>query len=194
MTAPKKSRLDPALENICGIVEKLLYDLMVIAKEIIMEVWKDVSGWEGVYQVSSHGRMKSMARYVNSRNGGKRPLPEKIITPILTGWGYENVIASERQKRSTLVVHQVVAEHFIGKRPDGLVIDHIDGNKRNNRVENLRYCTHKDNLRKRHDRKLTVQLAEEIRAIKGKSQLEIAKLFGVSQAMIWKVISGRAWT
>ena len=172
---------------------KLLYDLLVIVKEIIVEIWKDVVGWEGVYQVSSHGRMKSVARFVNGKNGSQRPLPEKILTPLITGHGYENIVTSRHQKRGTLVIHVAVAEHFIGPRPLGFVVDHIDMNKRNNRADNLRYCTNADNCRKRKDHKLTAETASAIRATKNLSQSEIALMFGVSQSMVHKVISGKAW-
>jgi predicted XRE-type DNA-binding protein len=159
-----------------------------------MEIWKDVSGYEGIYQISSYGRIKSMARKVRARNGAMKPLIEKIMTPLFTSQGYLNIVASRNQVRGTLVIHHLVASHFIGDRPHGLVIDHIDGNITNNRVDNLRYVTTKANLRKRKDVKLNYDCVEKIRNMIGNfSQKEIAGRFNVSQSLISKIATGKLW-
>ena len=160
-----------------------------------MEVWKNIVGYEGVYQVSNIGNIKSLKRYVKSRGGSLRQLPEKIVKPLLSGSGYLNVIASKNQKRQTLIVHHIVAEYFIGPRPNGLVIDHIDGNKHNNHADNLRYVSTKINLRKRHDAKLTEEKVTEILALcKNLSQSKIAKMYGISQSMVSKINTRHRWT
>ena len=159
-----------------------------------MEEWKDIKGYEGCYQISNYGRIKSMQRKVASRGGCLKSLPEKIITPLYTSNGYLNVVASKSQKRKTLIIHHLVAEYFIGDRPDGLVIDHIDGNKTNNHVSNLRYITTKENLRKRKDIKLDQEKVKEITSLLGQmSQSKIAEKFGITQSMISKIKLGRLW-
>lgn len=158
-----------------------------------METWIDVKGYEGCYQVSNYGRVKSMRRKVASRNG-VRELPEKIIVPLFTKQGYLNVIASKKQVRQTLVVHQLVAECFIGPRPDGYVIDHIDRDKTNNKAENLRYVTASGNQRNRKDNKLTEEDAKNIRVLLSQeSQSKIASRYKVSQSLISKIKLGMLW-
>lgn len=157
------------------------------------EIWKDVEGLEGYYQVSNHGRIKSLSRKVRSRHG-HRTIKETIVTPLFTKQGYLNVITSKNGVRGTLIVHQSVAKHFIGERPTGLVIDHIDGNQVNNRADNLRYVTTAENLRKRRDVKLDAEKVKSIRELlPNMSQSKIAKMFGVSQTMISHINLGTAW-
>ena len=159
-----------------------------------MENWKDIERYEGIYQISDHGRVKSLKRKVRSKGDGLRELPEKIVQPLYTKAGYLNLIASKNQKRETLVIHHLVAKHFIGERPKGLVIDHIDGNITNNHVSNLRYVTTKQNLRKRRDVKLNEEIAEEIRSLNGViSQSVIANKYKISQSMVSKICSSKAW-
>jgi len=161
-----------------------------------MEQWKDIKGYEGIYQISNYGRIKSLARKVGSRNGALKPLPEKIVKPLYTKAGYLNLVASKKQVRETLVVHHLVAKYFIGERPEGLVIDHIDGNITNNHVSNLKYVTNKENLRKRHDIKLDEKKVREIWGLigEGKPQGLIAQMYGITQPMVSGIKTGRAWT
>lgn len=160
-----------------------------------MEQWKDVVGYEGCYQVSSHGRIKSMQRKVACKNGSFREIPEKIVTPLFTKQGYLNIVASRKQKRETLVVHQLVAHYFIGDRPLGLVIDHIDGDKTNNKATNLRYVSCKQNSRKRKDVKLDENRVQQILSLVGKEpQQQIAKRFGISQSMVSKIKCKKLWS
>ena len=159
-----------------------------------MEQWKDVVGYEGVYQISSYGRIKSVARKVGCKNGSFRWLPEKIITPLFAKGGYLNIVGSRKQVRSTLIIHQLVAEHFIGPRPQGCVIDHIDRNRTNNQVDNLRYVTPSENQRNRKDNKLTAQKVEQIlKELKELSQSKVAEKYGVCQALISKIKNGKVW-
>jgi hypothetical protein len=159
-----------------------------------VETWKDVKGYESIYQISDLGRIKSLKRKVSCKNGSFRELPEKIIIPLLTSRGYLNIVASRKQVRETLIIHQLVAEHFIGIRPEGLVIDHIDRDKTNNRLSNLRYVTRSENQQNRSISKLTKMDVCEILGLLGKeSQSKIAEKFGVSQSMISQINLGRRW-
>lgn len=158
-----------------------------------MEIWKDIKGYEGCYQISNYGRVKSMRRKVASRIGF-RELPEKIITPLFTRQGYLNVVGSKKQVRSTLIVHRLVAEYFLGDCPEGHVVDHIDRDKTNNRADNLRYVTPSGNQRNRKDNRLNEESVKEIKALLGKeSQSKIAAKYNVSQTLISHIKRGKLW-
>ena len=95
------------------------------------EIWKDVIGYEGLYQVSNLGRIKSLA---------KRGKPERIMKQTLNHKGYPNLSLCKNGKSSRRTTHREVAKAFI-PNPDNLPqVNHIDGNKQNNNLENLEWC------------------------------------------------------
>ncbi|MBL0317470.1 MAG: HNH endonuclease [Flavobacteriales bacterium] len=109
------------------------------------EIWKDIPNYEGKYQVSNKGRVKSMARRAKSgiKNGlTHRPVNERILKPSITK-GYYMVVLSDKT-RHAFTVHGLVARVFIGPR-NGFVVDHIDGNKLNNELVNLEYVSPTEN-------------------------------------------------
>ena len=102
-----------------------------------MEEWKQcLESLQRVYFVSNLGRMKSVSKF-NKR--------EKIMKERISKGGYIQMNINNKDYK----VHILVALYFIGPRPDGMVIDHKDRNKLNNRVDNLRYCSISDNCRNR---------------------------------------------
>lgn len=106
------------------------------------EIWKDIEGYEGLYQVSNLGNVKSLRKRIDK---GKchRHFDEKILKPIETNRGYLRVKLCKDRKIKKIRVHRLVAEAFI-KRPE-LEVNHIDGNKKNNKVENLEWVTQREN-------------------------------------------------
>ena len=105
------------------------------------EVWKDVQGYEGLYQVSNLGRVKSLERSVYHSKGGNRIYPGKILNPSNNGDGYLFLYLSKNGTTKEYRVNRLVAEAFI-PNPDNLeVVNHKDENKLNNSVENLEWCT-----------------------------------------------------
>ena len=113
----------------------------------MQEVWKDVKGYEGLYQVSNYGRVKSLERSVNNnKNGGKRKLPERIIVPTDNGNGYKIVGLHKERKRKNFYLHRLVAEHFLLNPQNKKYINHLDYDTSNNTVTNLEWCTQKENV------------------------------------------------
>ena len=110
-----------------------------------VEQWKPVHGYEGIYEVSSHGRVRSLDRTVTYSNGQVRRLKGKVRRTPLNQDGYPRVNLSHQGEDKTRYVHSLVAESFIGARPEGMEICHSDGNKTNNHVANLRFGTSSDN-------------------------------------------------
>lgn len=110
-----------------------------------MEIWKDIKGYEGLYQVSNLGRVKSLARKVIKAYGAEHNLKEKLRVINSDNVGYQ-VVRLHNGKGKTFKVHRLVAKAFLGE-PNGLEVNHIDGDKSNNKVENLEYCTRGENLK-----------------------------------------------
>lgn len=105
-----------------------------------MEKWKDVKDYEGLYEVSSYGNIRSL----NYRKTGKK----KILKTQINKHGYEMVDLSKNGVRKTFQVHRLVAETFI-PNPDGFnTVDHIDSNKTNNHLNNLQWMSNSDNVKK----------------------------------------------
>lgn len=97
------------------------------------EFWKDVVGFEGLYQVSNLGRVKSLFRY------------KVILKPYIDVWGYLVVNLYKNKKIFHIKIHRVVASAFIPNPDNKRCVDHIDTDKTNNKVSNLRWCTQKEN-------------------------------------------------
>ena len=112
-----------------------------------MEIWRDVKGFEGRYKVSNLGRIKSVERTVERIDGNYNIVPEKIMKLSVDKEGYEQLCLTMDSKKYTLKVHKCVAEAFIENPNEYECVNHIDENKRNNRVENLEWCEQHYNVR-----------------------------------------------
>ena len=110
-----------------------------------LEQWKPVNGYEGIYEVSSHGRVRSLDRTATCSDGRVRRLKGKVRRTPLNQDGYQVVNLCIHGKCQTRYVHSLVAESFIGARPEDMEVCHSDGNKTNNHVANLRFGTSSDN-------------------------------------------------
>lgn len=108
------------------------------------EIWRPIDGYEGRYEVSSIGRIKSLSR--KSWNGhGIMILRERILAPGINSRGYETVNLYINGKRNNVLVHQIVAKTFIPNPEGKPCIDHINTNRRDNHIKNLRWCTQAEN-------------------------------------------------
>lgn len=113
-----------------------------------MEEWRDIEGYEGIYQVSNEGRVRSLDRYVNGngRNGCLKLVKSKILKQSLHPFGYWQVNLHKDGVQKTEKIHQLVAKTFIPNPENKPHIDHINTIRTDNRVENLRWCTAKENV------------------------------------------------
>ena len=114
-----------------------------------VEVWKDINGFSN-YQISNYGRVKSKSRYVNVgiKNVNKFYKQEKIINQYSNGRGYMQVtIYNDIGKPKTIKVHRLVARAFIENKNNLPQVNHKDGNKLNNSVDNLEWCDNLYNIR-----------------------------------------------
>lgn len=109
------------------------------------EMWKDIKDYEGRYQISSYGRLKSLARLLKNRNGYYLT-KEKIMLPMKSTNGYLVACLWENGKQKKRLIHKLVAEHFIPNPNNYTEINHIDEVKSNNKVENLEWCNHAYNM------------------------------------------------
>lgn len=116
----------------------------------IEEVWKDVLGYEGLYQVSNRGRVKSLDRLVKNTKISYRVLKGQIIQPAVSTSGYFQVGMHKEGKSCHKQVHQLVAIAFLDHTPKkySLVVDHIDTDKLNNKIENLQIISVRENSSK----------------------------------------------
>lgn len=116
----------------------------------IKEVWVDVRGFEGIYQISNHGNLKSFK--------GK-PEGRILSNKNKTGW-YFSATLKHNEKFKSVKVHRLIAEHFLDANDTNLVVNHKDGNKQNNHVFNLEWVTPSENVR--HAMKLNPQMTKQM--------------------------------
>lgn len=144
------------------------------------EIWKDVVGWEGLYIVSNLGNIRSLDRRIKGPQPNGRLIKGKLRKILISnGYASVNLIDKETGRSTRNSVHRFVAEAFIPNPEKKPCVNHIDGNKQNNHVSNLEWCTYKENsehafrtgLSKPH--KFTEEQKQKIRQ-SGKGKLNLA--------------------
>lgn len=113
------------------------------------EIWKEIKGFDGRFSISNFGRVRqNKGQYVTLQKHVIN-YEEKILEPTTWQSRYlriDLVLNRKKYMRLNTYIHKLVAEYFIGERQEGYEIDHIDGNYLNNRADNLRYVTRRENL------------------------------------------------
>lgn len=192
------------VENYCA----YLYAKAIHCLELGVEIWRDYLGYEGRFQVSNFGRFKSLARMRKSRGGCLCPVKEKILSPRISGRGYEDVYLKKDGIGRPVSVHRAVLETFFGPCPAGMQACHNDGNPRNNKLSNLRWDTSKNNnadrikhgtdpVGERNPRaKVTDDNVRQIRKLYATgmyTQQQIADRYGIHQTMISCIVHRTTW-
>lgn len=154
------------------------------------EQWRDVPGYEGHYQVSNHGRVKSL-------KFGK----ERIMVGGLNSRGYITVSLRLDGGVSTKTIHSLVAAAFLGKRPENADVNHMSGDKTDNRIQNLEYVSHYDNSHhaietlnrlRGTDREIVKRIIHLLNTT-AYSQTKIAELSQTSQRVVCHIMHGKTW-
>lgn len=172
------------------------------------EEWRPIPGYEGLYEASSLGRIRRVARWQYNAGQHERIwLREKILRPATQGgWAYY-VSLMRDGKAATHTVHKLVLTTFVGPRPEGMEGSHLDGDARNCRPSNLVWETHAENIRRKaahgtQDRgeqvgtsKLTEADVQEMKRLRasGLKHRELAQRFGVGGAQVSRILSGKRW-
>lgn len=111
-----------------------------------IEEWRDIPGYEGRYQASNLGRIRSLPRVIDRRSNTPYRLPGRILRPRLSHKGYLLVGLSTESKVKNLSVHRLVAQAFLPNTEGFPEVNHINGNKKDNRAANLEWVTTKENV------------------------------------------------
>ena len=171
------------------------------------ERWIDIAGYVGVYMVSSRGRVKSLAR-LSPCGGGMQWLRERILKAAPTSkYGHLSVGLYKNYKKTNHKVHQLVLRAFKGPAPKSMECRHLNSKPEDNRLSNLVYSTHVDNMKDcvangtstRGEGNGGAKLKEadvlRIRSLvaAGTSQIDIAKLFGVSRTCVSYIQHRKRW-
>lgn len=173
-------------------------------RDSMSEEWRAIPGFEGCYECSDKGRVRSLDRYVTGKDGIPKFMKGLVLRTHINTGGYPNV----RLGRARMImIHTVVALAFVGERPDGTQICHNDSDKTNNAPSNLRYDTPKMNQFDRRANgthiegervwlsKLTTEQVREIKALilAGVAHLDIGERFGVCRSNIALIAKGKNW-
>lgn len=175
-----------------------------------MEEWKDIPGFEGYYQASSYGSIRSCDRMIIDINGNSRWRASKILRPSFNKCGYLRVVLCKNNVHHYYTVHYLIAITFIQQIIcDNLVINHKDGNKINNASNNLEVVTQLANRshaiemglwnqRGEHSvrAKLSEKEANDIRLLRLKQHLtyqELANRYNVGTSTISRIVNHQSY-
>ena len=168
-------------------------------------IWKDIVGYEGYYQISNDGLVKSLERFSVDKNNRVFPIKEKLLTLKLPkGAYYYQILLYKNSKYKLFRVHRLVCESFKEKTSTNLEVNHIDGNKLNNNINNLEWVTKSNNILHSHnilgqdngeDRYNSKLTESEVIEIYNSTlpQLKLADMYNVSKTCIQQIKSGKSW-
>lgn len=180
---------------------------MTIENELEPEIWKDIIGYEGVYQISSYGNIKSLER-ITQGEFGNRYLKEKLLKPFKTYQGYNRVTLNLGEQKH-FFVHRLVAEAFIPNPENKPFVNHINGIRDDNYYKHLEWCTQSENERHAYDvlgksekmpkgekvvnSKLKNADILFIRSCEDLNHRQLAKKFNVCFQLISEIKKGTIW-
>lgn len=150
------------------------------------EVWKDIKGYEGFYQISNIGRVKSLVGWNRHRYIQR----ELILKQTMSTTGYLKVELKKDGKRKSIKVHRLVASAFLDNPEGKKTVNHKDGNKTNNEVSNLEWNTHSENINHAfetglsHRTEISKELLENLYVEKRLSTVAISKLTDTTPTIV----------
>ena len=109
------------------------------------EIWLEITEYDGIYLISNKGRVKSIGRVISGKNNSKYFISERILKNSITKRGYYKISLRNGNQYKTHSVHRLVAKTFIPNINNKTEVNHIDGNKLNNCVENLEWASSSEN-------------------------------------------------
>jgi len=172
----------------------------------MLEVWKPIPRYKNLYQISSKGKVKSLARVIARSNGRPQSIKERLLK-IGSFGEYLSITLSKKGKNKSFFIHELVALAFIGPRPLGLVVRHLDSNKDNNFYKNLAYGSNEQNYKDKlkvgtqsygenHGKsKLTFEEVGKIRRLylKGMILKEISEITEIKLGTVWTIAKNTRW-
>lgn len=169
------------------------------------EAWKRVKGFGGRYEVSTHGRVRSSDMEVNARGGATAIRKGRMLGFMVSPAGYYKLTLAFGEERKQMFVHHLVLNTFVGPKPyDGAHSRHLDGNRKNNKLENLKWGTAMENSHDRANNDMWLkgerigtstlkehQVKELIES--SKPHQYFADKFGVTRSCVCSIRNGRSW-
>jgi hypothetical protein len=176
-----------------------------------MEIWKKIKKFNNEYEVSNLGNIRSVHGIVTRSNGWKYTRESKQLKPSLNRSGYLAGAVCIDKKITPYIIHRLVAEEFIPNPLNKLEVNHINGNKLDNRVENLEWMTRQENMTHAYENGLvrilkgseigtSILNEEQVKEIRSKfiprvySRVKLAKEYNISEATIKDILYKRTWT
>ena len=161
------------------------------------EIWKDIEGYEGYYQVSNTGRVKALDREVKCKTGKLLKYKSLIFKPINNGKGYMKVVLSKKGASKSFYIHRLVCDAFLPKVEDKNHVNHINEIKSDNRVENLEWCNqHYNNNYGTANERMSITKSNELIRIDSSGIVEFfdsvrkAQEYGYSRSQLSKCLCG----
>lgn len=171
------------------------------------ETWKPIPSYEGYYEASTMGRVRSVDRIVPRKNQSPQRIRGRVLRPGARLDGYCNISLCRDGKPINKLVHAVIAETYHGARPEGMEVAHLNGNKSDNRPDNLMWKTHVDNEAdklthgttlhgEQGTNKLTNEQVLELRRLRweGTGPSELARKYSIGIEHAVKIAAGRSWS
>lgn len=170
-----------------------------------MEIWKNIDGYEGLYQVSSLGNVKSLERH---RENSVKLTPGRILKGILNDKGYYSVRLYKNKKPNFHSVSRLVAQTFIRNPKNKPEVNHISGNTKDNSVTNLEWVTHAENMEhavntglmpkgeqnaRSKIKECDVKNIREMYAKGGISTRALSEKFNIGKTAIWQIVTNQTW-
>ncbi len=192
--------------------DETMAELPLAMRSASGEEWRAVAGYEGLYEVSNQGRVRSLARVVRKSDGTKQTYAGRILRSAVTAGGYRIVALSRGGKTVTKTVHRLVATAFLPRADERDVVNHINFDRADARVENLEWVTQAQNCRhtisagrwlaprcRGEDAGCAKLTERDVVAIRrefalGASMRSLGLKYGVTGMSIKRVVTGMTWS